>query len=89
MHFLLTFCPTDFPIMSARSGNTNRSDLFTARSENVKNDANSNPESKWDSSKTENDDPLQLEHMLGFSGNYKSTLCAIPFNENMYIKRYE
>jgi hypothetical protein len=74
--------------MSARGSHSNRPDLFSARNENTKNDVNYDTDSRLDSySKTENDDPLQLEHMLGFSGNHKSTLCAVPFNENMYIKR--
>ena len=32
-------------------------------------------------------DPLQLEHMLGYTGKHKQTVVALPQDENMYIKR--
>lgn len=84
--------------MSARGGLTNRSDLFSARSEEGK-------ESKVDDAHDprerdrqrrveqygvgeEDSDPLQLEHMLGYSGEFKRTVLMLPFDENSYIKRY-
>ena len=33
------------------------------------------------------DDPLQLEHMLGYSGDYRRTVLALPNKENVYVKR--
>ena len=32
-------------------------------------------------------DPLQLEHILGFAGEYRRTVLAMPGNDNLYIKR--
>lgn len=34
------------------------------------------------------EDPLQLEHMLGFAGNFQKTVLCIPNDENAYVKRY-
>ena len=31
-------------------------------------------------------DPLQLEHMLGFAGNYRSTVLCLPNDESTYVK---
>jgi hypothetical protein len=33
-------------------------------------------------------DPLQLEHMLGFAGEYRRTILAMPGDDNLYIKWY-
>jgi hypothetical protein len=35
----------------------------------------------------EDDDPLQLEHMLGFAGNYRDTVMFTPLDDNLYVKR--
>jgi hypothetical protein len=34
------------------------------------------------------DDPLQLEHMVGYAGNFKGTVQFLPNNDNCYIKRF-
>lgn len=85
--------------MTARGGGgggggaSNRMDLFkeagaiiTSRrdAERSKNDAEHSTED------TDNDssNPLHLEHMLGYSGDYKKTLLASPSDENVYFKRY-
>jgi hypothetical protein len=36
----------------------------------------------------EDSDPLQLEHMMGFSGDYRKTLLCMPSNENLFARRY-
>jgi hypothetical protein len=36
----------------------------------------------------EEDDPLQLEHMLGYSGNFRRTALGLPNRDNYYVKRY-
>ncbi len=33
-------------------------------------------------------DPLQLEHILGYAGDYRRTILCLPGNENLYVKRY-
>lgn len=33
------------------------------------------------------EDPLQLEHMLGYSGNFRRTVLALPHDDNLYVKR--
>lgn len=33
-------------------------------------------------------DPLQLEHVLGYAGNYRSTVHALPIDDESYIKTY-
>jgi hypothetical protein len=35
----------------------------------------------------EEDDPLQLEHILGFSTEYKRTVIALPGEGSRYLKR--
>ena len=30
--------------------------------------------------------PLQLEHMLGYAGNFHRTVLTLPGNENLYVK---
>ena len=37
--------------------------------------------------KAEYEDPLQLEHILGYAGNYSKTILALPGDENVFIKR--
>lgn len=78
--------------MSARSavGASNRSDLFTSRSE-VNNTGRESKNDDYDKQPEEVDDqnPLQLEHMLGYAGDYKKTILASPCNENVFLKRYE
>lgn len=33
------------------------------------------------------EDPLQLEHILGYAGDYRGTLLALPSNPDLYVKR--
>ena len=33
------------------------------------------------------DDPLQLEHILGYSGDYRKTILCVPGDENLFVKR--
>jgi hypothetical protein len=44
-------------------------------------------QSEYNTVGAEDDDPLQLEHMLGYSGNYRRTALALPGRDNYYIKR--
>jgi hypothetical protein len=32
-------------------------------------------------------DPLQLEHMLGYCGDYRKTVLCMPNDENTFIRR--
>jgi hypothetical protein len=73
--------------MSARApvGASNRSDLFTSRTQNndiVQQDKYSGAaEDHYD-----NSSPLQLEHMLGYSGESRRTVVASQNDENIYYK---
>jgi len=82
--------------MSARGGGgggaSNRMDLFkeagaitTSRRDAEQNKSDVNEGSTEDN---DNSNPLHLEHMLGYSGDYKKTLLASPSNENVYFKRF-
>ncbi len=70
------------------TGASNRSDLFSARS-----DAQSTArESKYDEYEqpqevVDDQNPLQLEHMLGYAGDYRRTILASPSHENIFMKR--
>lgn len=33
------------------------------------------------------EDPLQMEHMIGYAGLYKNTVIAVPNRENTFVKR--
>jgi hypothetical protein len=84
--------------MSARNpvGASNRSDLFSSRSE-VKLQ-NTEPVSTRDENRRRlqdeygtsdpEDDPLQLEHMLGYAGDFRKTVLTAPYDDNVYIKRF-
>ena len=84
-------------------GATNRDDLFSSRTGEAKeNLVNAKPKNSYgdDSpNKRDNDikeaygldaadtDPLQLEHMLGFSGEFRRTLLSLNGDESRYVKR--
>jgi hypothetical protein len=76
--------------MSARSatGASHRSDLFSARSE-----INTGRESKYDEydgkeqEAADEQNPLQIEHMLGYAGDYRKTILASPSEEGVFMKR--
>jgi hypothetical protein len=85
--------------MTARGGGgggaSNRMDLFkeagaitTSRrdAEKNKSDAEHGAGSTEDMD-NDSSNPLHLEHMLGYSGDYKKTLIASPSDENVYFKR--
>jgi hypothetical protein len=36
---------------------------------------------------TEDQDPLQLEHMLGYAGDYRKTVLSLPQNDQLIVKR--
>ena len=87
--------------MSARApvGASNRADLFSSRTGAVE---SKDPESKANEPSSPNakqkqlqeaygmsdgsNDPLQLEHMLGFAGDYRRTILALNGDENRYVK---
>jgi hypothetical protein len=75
--------------MSARApvGATNRSDLFTSRTGREEKDVYQPPPGESEPSH-DNDSPLQLEHMLGYSGDYKFSLAVSRRDENVYYKGY-
>jgi hypothetical protein len=75
--------------MSARSavGATNRSDLFSARSD-IQSTAREYKDQE-DSGKQQDEmdnNPLQLEHMLGYAGSYRKTIVTSPCDENTFLK---
>ncbi len=37
--------------------------------------------------KVDDNDPLQLEHMIGYGGEYRKSLIAMPHDDQCYIKR--
>ena len=45
------------------------------------------PRDQYEDVGTAEDDPLQLEHILGYAGDYRNTVLALPGNENLYVKR--
>ena len=75
--------------MSARApvGASNRSDLFTSRTQNndfVQHEkfvGSAEEDNHFDTSS-----PLQLEHMLGYSGESRRTVVASQNDENIYFK---
>ena len=82
--------------MSARGpvGATNRADLFSSRSQPSQREADPIPSSSRDRLQGDygvasaEEDPLQLEHMLGYAGNFRKTLLSLPCDENIYVKRF-
>jgi len=72
--------------MTARApvGAANRAELFS----NDQDYQGKNDEDKVFDDANSSGDPLQLEHMLGYAGDYRSTVLALPYDENLYIKRY-
>lgn len=81
--------------MSARApiGASNRSDLFTSRSsgrQDTQEHRKVSVEQEYEAKQEEeDDDPLQLEHMLGYSGVFPKTVIASPYDENTFVKRCE
>lgn len=78
--------------MSARTNISNKSELFSSRSARKDEGKSPGKESSIADSPYGNpshhseNNPLQLEHMLGYAGDYKKTVIAVPSNENLYIK---
>lgn len=78
--------------MSARdgpSGATNRSDLFvsakSARESNEK--VGSDNRDDFPGFEEEDDqNPLQIEHVMGYAGDFRQTVLALNSDENVYIK---
>lgn len=70
--------------MSARSAST-RAELFKEVGSLTERE-----NSRYEEQKSYEDEqnPLQLEHMLGYGGDLRKTLLASPSNENIYYKRY-
>lgn len=83
--------------MSAREpvGMSNRSGLFdpegvssSARQQENEdfNENNNNIQEIFGTPRAE-DDPLQLEHTIGYSGSYRQTLHSVPYDGNLFVKR--
>lgn len=69
--------------MSARTpiGAANRADLFgRGQVEEEKGFAE-------EATPINDDGPLQLEHMVGYSGEYRGTVQFLPNNESIYVMR--
>ncbi len=78
--------------MSARApvGISNRASLFdSARNQPTEEPIQENTTNMHEIMGTPRpeDDPLQLEHMIGYAGLFKGTLLAVPNRENTFIKR--
>lgn len=73
--------------MSQRSG-----DLFTSRHDALEaaNAPHAMPPPAQDEEKEEEEEedmnPLQLEHMLGYAGDFPKSILTVPSNENLIIK---
>ena len=76
--------------MSARVpvGATNRSDLFGGSGRQQVEEAKTEQDNV-DGDYIRDDDPMQLEHMLGYAGDYRGTVITSPKDENVYIRRFE
>ena len=74
--------------MSGRGpvGASNRSDLFTSRSD-AQSTARESKNDEYPADEIDDQNPLQLEHMLGYAGDYRKTVLASPHNENVFMKR--
>lgn len=78
--------------MTSRS---HREQLFTSRTSDQTNvqsqgvgAAQIQPSQEFQGSSINETDPLQLEHMLGYAGEYRKTVIALPGNDELYVKRY-
>lgn len=70
-------------------GATNRSDLFTSRNPNEDQAQAQSAEGNFRTDKENeeaNNSPLQLEHMLGYSGEFKKTVVTSQSDENVFYK---
>jgi len=76
--------------MSARVpvGATNRSDLFGGSGRQQVEEAKSERDDYVDGDYKRDDDPMQLEHMLGYAGDYRGTVVSSPKDENLFIRRF-
>eukprot|EP01036_Dinobryon_divergens_P030213 gene30213-39419_t len=74
--------------MSARApvGASNRADLFTSRTQNTDLVQQEKYSAAPEENQYETNNPLQLEHMLGYSGDYKKTVVASQVDDNIYYK---
>ena len=73
--------------MSARraEGAMGRPELFAAVEKKV--EAPATGEGSYGEQKeSDEEEPLQLEHMMGYSGTHRNTVLAIPGNDNIFIK---
>lgn len=79
--------------MTSRS---HRDQLFTSRTADQTNVQQSQtggnlqlqPPAEFQGNAINENDPLQLEHMLGYAGEYRKTCIALPGNEQLYVKRF-
>ena len=75
--------------MSARrpEGAMGRPELFQAAAKVGQVDAKQVPErSEFKGDTKDDDEPLQLEHMMGYSGKHLGTVVAMPNDENRFVK---
>lgn len=78
--------------MTSRS---HREQLFTSRTADQTNVQQSQPggnlqlqpPAEFQGNTVNENDPLQLEHMLGYAGEYRKTCIALPGNDQLYVKR--
>ena len=79
--------------MSARdgpSGATNRSDLFVSAQRSDRQSTEKLGSNAGDNFPVLEDDddqnPLQIEHVMGYAGDFRQTVLALNGDENIYIK---
>ena len=76
--------------MSGRISASARQELFTARSapEGKQGDYVAAGEEKHVDDTIEDDiGPLQMQHMIGYAGDFRQTVLASARDDNLYIKR--
>ena len=76
--------------MSGRISASARQELFTARSapEGKQGDYVAAAEEKHVDDTIEDDiGPLQMQHMMGYAGDFRQTVLASARDDNLYIKR--
>lgn len=78
--------------MSKATGRlTNREDLFIGSARPAANEKKEEFKSESiDEDRKDNDDenPIQLEHMLGFGASYSQSVIMIPTSDELVVKRF-
>jgi hypothetical protein len=68
-------------------GASNRTDLFGPGPGGARNSYNQDA-LESDEQDSSSNDPLQLEHMVGYAGDYRGTVSTLPQDENSFLQAY-